>query len=247
MPDALANFFAPPRDLILLVAMIWVGSNIAERGAARFALPQKIFGDLISNALTAFLLAGGFKTISLNVSAPTWLRIVQFDPSLFDVWLGAAALLLVAFRYFYLNHLPLWQTLDALTPLFAFTAIGNALTHLASGKAYGMETAIAWAIQQWGALRHPTQLYELLASLLILGWLLLPKLDSPPGMLFLRFTAITAGARLFFEAFRGDSTLVFGGLRLAQVVAWVVLAVALYSVGLLQQKSKTPLDTKGNL
>ena len=33
------------------------------------------------------------------------------------------------------------------------------------------------------------------------------------------FTALTAGARLFLEAFRGDSTLVLGGLRLAQAVA----------------------------
>ncbi|HQU35483.1 MAG TPA: hypothetical protein PLR65_02745, partial [Anaerolineales bacterium] len=46
-----------------------------------------------------------------------------------------------------------------------------------------------------------------------------------PGVLFLNFTALTAGARLFLEAFRADSTLILGGVRLAQVVAWLALTI----------------------
>jgi len=237
MFESIANFFAPPRDIILLVVMIWVGSYITEKSAERFGLPQKTFADFISNSLTGFVIAGGYKTISLNFSATTLLRVIQIDPSLFDAWLGITTILLVAVYYFQRAKLPLWQTLDALTPLLAFTAIGIALTHLASGQAFGMETNVAWAIRQWGALRHPTQWYELLASLLILGWLLLPKPDSPPGILFLHFTALTAGARLFLEAFRGDSALVLGEFRLAQIVAWVVLAVALFTSKLMQRNN----------
>jgi phosphatidylglycerol:prolipoprotein diacylglycerol transferase len=241
MFDSILNFFAPPRDIMLLVVMVWVGSYVTEKGAERFGLPQKTFGDFISNSLTGFLIAGGFKTISLNFSATTLLRVIQIDPGLFDAWLGMIAILLTAVYYFQRAKLPFWQTLDALTPLLAFTAIGIALTHLASGQAFGMETNVAWAIRQWGALRHPTQLYELLASLLILGWLLLPKPDSPSGILFLHFTALTAGARLFLEAFRGDSILVLGEFRLAQIVAWVVLAVALFTNNLIRQQKNSPV------
>ncbi|MDQ2692140.1 MAG: hypothetical protein M3Y68_08930, partial [Chloroflexota bacterium] len=38
---------------------------------------------------------------------------------------------------------------------------------------------------------------------------------------------LTASARLFLEAFRGDSTFVRGGVRLAQIIAWIVLGISL--------------------
>ena len=41
---------------------------------------------------------------------------------------------------------------------------------------------------------------------------------------------MTAGARLFLEAFRGDSALVAGGLRVAQLLSWSVLAVCLWVI-----------------
>ena len=81
----------------------------------------------------------------------------------------------------------------------------------------------------WNATRHPTQIYELVAALIIFALLGFRKSDSPAGSNFLLFTALTAGARLFLEAFRGDSTLIFGGLRLAQVIAWSVLATVLFA------------------
>jgi hypothetical protein len=65
----------------------------------------------------------------------------------------------------------------------------------------------------------------LAASLIIFGLIWIRKSDSPPGVLFLHFIAFTAGGHLFLEAFRGDGTLVFGGFRLAQIIAWVVLAI----------------------
>ena len=74
-------------------------------------------------------------------------------------------------------------------------------------------------------MRHPTQIYELFASLIIFALIWFRKSEVSPGALFLNFTALTAGARLFLEAFRGDGVLIFGGLRLAQVVAWMALAI----------------------
>jgi len=63
---------------------------------------------------------------------------------------------------------------------------------------------------------------------LIFVFLWYRKRDSRGGADFLTFSALTAGARLFLEAFRGDSTLIFGGFRLAQVIAWVMLVVVLF-------------------
>lgn len=225
----LSNLFAPPRDLILLVVMVWVGTTLAERRAPKHGIAAEPFSNLMGYGIGAFLLLGGSQAVSLNFSASSPLRIVQVNIDLFEVWWGLAASLLVAIYLIQRYVLPLWNTLDALTPFFASVAVGLALSNLASGNAYGMETTVPWAIDQWGALRHPAQLYGLVASLLILGWSLLSKADSPPGILFLHFTALTAATTLFLEAFRGDSVLILNKFRLAQLIAWLVLALALFT------------------
>jgi phosphatidylglycerol:prolipoprotein diacylglycerol transferase len=116
-----------------------------------------------------------------------------------------------------------------LTPLFATLAIGLSLSHLAAGTAFGSPTDLPWAIELWNATRHPAQIYEFVAALLIFGFVWVRKTDPRPGTLFLAFTALTAASRLFLEAFRGDSILIFGSLRLAQIIAWIVLAAALFA------------------
>jgi prolipoprotein diacylglyceryltransferase len=67
-----------------------------------------------------------------------------------------------------------------------------------------------------------------MASLIIFGLVWFRNSDFSPGVLFLNFVALTAGARLFLEAFRGDSALIFGEFRMVQVVAWAVLAIAIF-------------------
>jgi len=47
------------------------------------------------------------------------------------------------------------------------------------------------------------------------------------GQRFLTFLTLSAGARLFLEAYRGDSVL-WGGFRSAQVIAWLILAICLW-------------------
>jgi prolipoprotein diacylglyceryltransferase len=54
--------------------------------------------------------------------------------------------------------------------------------------------------------------------------------------LFLAFIALTAGSRLFLEAFRGDSVVIIGGLRSAQIAAWLVLAAAFAGLDRIQRK-----------
>jgi prolipoprotein diacylglyceryltransferase len=149
--------------------------------------------------------------------------------------------MLVGFIYGQRQKLPLWSTLDALTPLLATLAVGLHLSQLAAGTAFGSPTQLPWAIELWNATRHPVQVYELIASLLIFIFLWLRKPGSFAGSDFLWFTALTAGSRLVFEAFRGDSTLVFNGLRAAQLIAWLVLAAAIIASEMLRARERTEL------
>jgi phosphatidylglycerol---prolipoprotein diacylglyceryl transferase len=155
----------------------------------------------------------------------------SLNPGLLDVWGGLAgailALLIVGQHY----HLGFWSTLDALTPLLAVLAIGSGLTNLSSGAGFGSPTRLPWGIELWGAHRHPTQIYETLAAMIVLA-LLWPGRQAfhswAAGKYFLTFILLSGLVRLILETFRGDSLLIFGGLRLVQVLAWLVIAAALW-------------------
>lgn len=223
------SLFAPPRHLILLLAALWIGLALAEKRANRHNISKDALNNIVYYSLFGYVLGGrllyALENYSVFLQSPGSLLSLNID--LFDPFAALIAALIVGFVYGSRQKLLFWPTLDALTPLFATIAIGLSLSHLAAGTAFGRPTDLPWAIELWNATRHPTQVYELIASLLIFGSIWFGKADSRPGTLFLTFTALIAASRLFLEAFRGDSMLIIGGLRLAQVIAWIVLAVAL--------------------
>ena len=224
------NLFSPPRDLILVVAAIWLGLFLSEKRSAKYGISKDDLNNIVLYSLIGYLLGGRIMFVLENLNAftqnPQSLYSLNLD--LFDPIGGSIVTLLIALVYGQRKDLSLWPTLDVLTPLFAVFALGLGLAHLASGSAFGKETVLPWGIQLWGALRHPSQVYEIITASLILGLLWFQKADTRPGIHFLTFAALTSGARLFLESFRGDSTLIFGGLRLAQLSAWVILVFSLF-------------------
>jgi phosphatidylglycerol:prolipoprotein diacylglycerol transferase len=229
MIDLFRSLFAPPRHFILLIAALWIGLALAEKRSERHGVSKDALNNLAFYSLLAYVIGGRVLYALANISAfiPSPLSLFAPNPDLFDPTGAFFSALLMGLIYGKRQNLSFWGTLDALTPIFAVLTIGLSLAHLAAGTAYGSPTGLPWGIELWNAKRHPTQIYELIASLIILGLIWFRKSESSPGILFLIFTALTAGTRLFLEAFRGDSTLVFGGFRLAQVTAWIVLALVM--------------------
>jgi phosphatidylglycerol:prolipoprotein diacylglycerol transferase len=220
------NLFAPPRHLILLFITAWIGLTFAEKRTERYGVSKHDLNNITFYSLMAFVIGGRLSFVLQNMSAFTKspLSVISINPDIFDPLGGLAVAIIVAFIYGQRRGLLLWNTFDALTPFFAILAIGIGLSHLAAGTAFGKETDLAWGIDLWNATRHPTQIYETLASLLIFGLVWFQKQNTRPGILFLTFAALTAASQLFIQAFRGDSTLIFNGLRQGQIIAWVALA-----------------------
>lgn len=226
MLEIFRTLFAPPRHFIFLIVAAWLGLALAERRAPRHGLDREGLSNLIFYSLLGYLLGG--RLLYAAAHLPAFLQspasLVSPNTDLFDPLGGIAAGLGTAWILGRRKQLPLWTTLDALTPFFAVVAVGLGLAHLAAGTAFGKPTDVPWAIDLWNARRHPSQIYETLAALIILGIVL--ALRSPrPGHAFLAFAALSAAARLFLEAYRGDSTLIAGGVRLAQASAWLALLV----------------------
>jgi len=236
------NLLAPPRDLILIVVAAWLGLSLAETRAARYNVNAEALNNLIFASLLAYILGGRVFYAAEHLSAFTQspLSLISLNITLFDSWGALVAAVITGLAYAQRKKLSLLSTLDALTLFFAALAVGLGFSHLASGAAFGRETSLPWAINLWGAMRHPAQIYEIIASLLTLGLLWFRKANSKPGSDFLLFVALTAASRLIIEAFRGDSTLVFWGLRAAQLAAWIIFAIALFTLELLKPKT-TPI------
>jgi phosphatidylglycerol:prolipoprotein diacylglycerol transferase len=228
MITSFRSLFAPPRHLILLVVAFWLGLALAEKRVDRHGLSKERLNNIAFFGMLGYIIGGRMLFVLANLSAfiKSPLSILSIDIDQFDPAGALATVILVGIIYCRHQQLSLWSMLDALTPLFATLVIGLSLSHLAAGTAFGSPTSMPWGMDMWNATRHPTQIYEFFMSLLIFGFLWFRKTDSQAGADFLSFVAFTAGGRLFLEAFRGDSTLIFNGLRLAQVLAWIVLAAA---------------------
>lgn len=220
--------------LIILVG-IWLGLTLAERNAARFGVNASDLSNLALIALLSGIIGARLVYVLRYTSAfkGNLISVFSINPELLDPAGGVCAGLLAAFIFGQRKKMPFWSTLDALTPALAVFMLALGLSHVASGAAFGALTNLPWSVNLWGAHRHPSQAYESLAAVLILAILWPGRtriFSTQPGIYFLSFVVLSAGARLFLEAFRGDSPLILSGLRSAQVAAWVILALSLMGI-----------------
>ncbi|MBE9524695.1 MAG: prolipoprotein diacylglyceryl transferase [Chloroflexi bacterium] len=189
--------------LILLLGL-WLGLSLSERLAPRFNSDANSLYNLVFFALVAGLLGArlGYAMQNMQHFIASPISLVSLNPGLLDISSGLAVGLLVAFIYGNRKALHLWSTLDAITPMLAVFAIALALSHYASGSAFGSVTTLPWGIYLWSAKRHPSQIYEAILAIIIL-WNIWPKYENNviapkfPGATFLLFLALSAGARLF--------------------------------------------------
>jgi phosphatidylglycerol:prolipoprotein diacylglycerol transferase len=228
---------AIPTSALIILVSLWLGLSLAEKVASRYRVdPDTLFNlviiGLISGIIGARLV---FAASHLEPFLQSPLNLLSRNSGLLDPFGGAASGVIAMLVYGNRKNLALWPILDALTPLLAIIAVGMGFSHLASGNAFGMETNLPWEI------------YEILAALLIL-WMIWPQTGKARstqrevGETFLFFLALSAGSRLFLEAFRGDSLILIGNIRTVQVWAWLVLALSLW--GLRKLRVQTPHEKR---
>jgi prolipoprotein diacylglyceryl transferase len=217
---------------LVLLAGLWLGLTLSERRIPRLGEDPSYLYNLVFISIIAGVIGARLSyIISYPEAFSTNLRnIISINPGLFDPFAGALFAFTAAVIYIYRKKLPVWSVLDDLTPLLAILAIAQGIANFAAGTAFGSPTDLPWGIYLWGTNRHPSQIYEIIFSALILVFLYFAyqsKINKISGSLFLIFVSLTAASRLFLDAFRGDSVLVGSGWRLTQVISWLVLAACL--------------------
>ena len=225
MIEIFQNLFSPPRHMILLVISMWLGLTLAERRSQRHGISSEDLNNLSFYGLLAFVIGGRLLYVIENISAFTKspLSVFSINPTLFDAVGGIVIAVIAVLVYSQNKELHIWSVFDSLTPLFAVISIGLGLSHLAVKTAFGTPTTLPWGIEMWNETRHPVQIYETLASFLLLGLLWRFKQNLQPGITFLTFAALTAFSNLFLQTFRADYTAMFNTIRQEQVILWFVL------------------------
>ncbi len=225
---------------LLLLLGFWLGLSLSGRRARAAGLSE----DMIFSAGMVALLAGlvgarlGYVGAHWSAYEGDRLGMLAFTSGALSTSAGLLAGLGAAAFYLRIHHPPTRVLLDALAPGLALTLAFVSLADFSSGSAFGEVCDLPWAIELWGARRHPAQVYEMLAALMALGALALawPARNRSwfyDGFFFLLFLLIFGAARLFFDAFRADPWLLPGGLRAVQVLG---LGAVLSSLWLMSQQ-----------
>lgn len=108
---------------------------------------------------------------------------------------------------------------------FALAAFGS----FWSGADVGRNWNGPFAVEMLGSLRHPVQLYEMVAYLIGFGWCVWVERQQIPGGWW-HLGAVLAGTTLVVAGFREHVLLLSGGIVFAQIVALGLLIVAIERV-----------------
>lgn len=218
----------PTYPLVIMLGYFF-GLWFAARVAARRGIDPDHLYNMGFYAVIAGVVAGrlghviryfpAYRLDPLSVLSPNF---TAMEP------LAAAAAALAVALWYQRKHKLAWPALlDALAGLGLVLLAALALAEGLNGLNFGEPTLAPWAIYQWNVARHPVQFYEFFGVLVVIAWFwsLLGRLR--PGFGALLAVGGYAAVRLIVDAFRAEPVLVGDGFRLSQVVAWIVLLVAL--------------------
>lgn len=223
---------------LALLAGVWLSLDLLSKFAARYGQPSEraynagFYGLLVG--LVAARLAHTALYTEAYLASP--LSLISILPGSMVPAAGWIAGPLFVAWYLRRGGALNGAMLDALAPALLVLLASISLANLLSGNGYGTETTLPWAIELWGAKRHPTQVYELLAVLAVLA-IVWRQRDTWPfaGAGAVASVVGYSTARLVLEALRGDSWLLPGNVRGAQVLSLLALLVMLGVMAARQQ------------
>lgn len=225
--------------LFLLIG-VWLATLLVDREASRFDLRADPLNNMVFISLFAGILGArlGYALRFIDIYLKEPLSLFSLNPSTLARTEGLVVGLIVALIYGQRQKLPLWRSLDALVPGLALFMIFRGLSHLSSGDAFGAASSVPWSIELWGSSRHPSQLYEILAGLLIFLAVQRIKRTMPfDGFLFWAWVIMLSASTLFLEAFRGDSVIILGSIRSAQLLNLLILLASFIGLRLLARNN----------
>ncbi len=222
-----------PAGPLALIAAFYAGLWLAGREAERLKMDPDLPWDFGTVALVAGIVGARAWYVVNNwqAFALDWRQAFALSSGSLAAVPGAVIGVVAALIWVGRGEVDWASFADALAPGLALMQAIAGVGAFLSGEAYGRPSSVPWAVQLWGELRHPVQLYETLAALVALGGLWYLRRRKPyAGFVFFVYVFLAAVGRLFVEGFRGNPALLPGGLRTMQVVSLAVAFLALLAL-----------------
>lgn len=226
----LGGLALPMREVVIVVSF-WLALDLLERLAFRQGLDQSVFANFGLWSIIASLLGARFAYAASYVESfmrqPFGLLSLSTQSMAWTE--GAVIGLLVGLFYLYRKQIALPAALDILMPVLALLWAMFGLATFFSGDGYGTTTSLPWGIYLWEEVRHPVQLYQVLAGAMIM-LILIRALPQAPytGWNALIGLTLLGMSIIFIEGFRGNPALTSDGLRISQLWALAITMMALW-------------------
>lgn len=227
------GYTLPIAPLFVLLAF-YMGSELGAQAIRSWGAGfgddwAKAFGSATLIGFVVMLigarLAYAMTRADLYVAEPGLL--LSLRPTALAIGPGLILGILAALWMLQRRGVPLARSADAAAIAAACALTILSLGDFFSGDAYGLPTQVPWAVEMWGASRHPVQLYVAIVLLVMTVWLWMQRRAGSAGQTFWRFVALYSLCQLFFDGFRADSP-TWLGFRTIQIVALVTALAAMY-------------------
>ena len=217
----------------LLAVAFLVGIYLAMRAAEREGIMPEFIADMgilviLSSILGARLFHIVFYDLQYTLAHPReLLKLQQTGLVFYGGLIFAVAAGIIFCR---LKHVSIPAMMDVTAPSIALGQSIGRIGCFMSGCCYGAPTWVPWAVKfpHLDQLRHPTQIYESLATFgifLTLMWF--RNRRTSRGQVAWLYVTMYAAARFAIEFVRGDNPQVLLGFTLSQVISLLVLLAAL--------------------
>jgi phosphatidylglycerol---prolipoprotein diacylglyceryl transferase len=225
---------------LLIATAVLIGINLSMRLAKSRQLDPEAIADL-----AIWLVLGAIPSARLYYVAFEWPTYAQHPEQIIKIWEGGIAIhgaiiggSIAAMIFAKLKQISFWQLADVIAPSLALGQAIGRWGNFFNSEAFGSQTDLPWRlyIPKEANYFHPTFLYESLWNLLVFAILMWLFIDDTrhhrlkTGSIFLVYLIAYSIGRFGIEGLRMDS-LMFGSLRIAQIISLV--GIALGSLGLL--------------
>lgn len=247
---------------LLIASAVLIGVNLSIYLAKKRRMDGETIGDLAIWLVVAAIPCARLYFVLFN-----WNDYQYHLGDVVAVWKGGIAIhgaiiggILATMAFSKFKKISFWSLADVVVPSVALGQAIGRWGNFFNSEAFGSPTNLPWKLYIPSTRRppefqdveyfHPTFLYESLWNLGVFGILMLLFFRSlsarkplKDGTLFLLYLILYSLGRVWIEALRTDS-LMFGSLRMAQVISLVGVAAGSFGlVWLYRQRSKMSISS----
>ena len=241
-------FSIGPLTIYFFGFMIAIGATVGFIIFSREAKKQGLDHKLLMDGAMYSLIGGiiGARIIYILIYNPAYyfanpLKILSVHEGGLSIHGGILAGLIVGYWFLKKNKLPVWKTLDIVSPaLILAQGISRIGCDVFGGP---ISNALPWGVEVYGEYLHPAQAYEFLLDYLLFGYLWL-RLKKPAysGQVFIHYLIGFMVIRGIVE-FTRLNPMVFGPFSVSHVMSFVGIIIGLI---LIKYRKKSEPIAQGN-